>query len=75
MIVSVHEAKTHLSRLLTRVAAGEEVIIHRHGRPAARLVSCEPEPVERQGGADRGRFSVPEDFDDEMSEVTRIFRS
>jgi len=60
--VGVHEAKTHLSRLLTRVAAGEDVVITRSGRPVARLV-----PVERTGrrrlGIDRGRFVIPDDFD------------
>jgi len=60
--VGVHEAKTHLSRLLTRVAAGEDVVITRSGRPVARLV-----PVERTGrrrlGMDRGRFVIPDDFD------------
>ncbi|MCP5522816.1 MAG: type II toxin-antitoxin system Phd/YefM family antitoxin [Verrucomicrobiales bacterium] len=75
MVVSVHEAKTHLSKLLTRVAAGEEVIIHRYGRPAAKLVSCETEPADRLGGGDRGQFVVPEDFDQEIPEVTRLFHS
>ena len=60
--VGVHEAKTHLSRLLMQVAAGEEVVITRSGRPVARLV-----PVERTGkrrlGMDRGRFVIPDDFD------------
>lgn len=60
--VGVHEAKTHLSRLLTQVAAGEDVVITRSGRPVARLV-----PVERTGrrklGMDRGRFVIPDDFD------------
>ncbi len=39
--VNVHEAKTHLSRLLTQVEAGEEVIIARNGKPVAQLVPCE----------------------------------
>ena len=60
--VGVHEAKTHLSRLLTQVAAGEDVVVTRSGRPVARLV-----PVERSGrrklGMDRGRFVIPDDFD------------
>ncbi len=60
--VGVHEAKTHLSRLLARVAAGEDIVITRSGRPVARLV-----PVERTGrrklGLDRGRFVIPDDFD------------
>ena len=38
--VNVHEAKTHLSRLLARVEAGEEVTIARNGKPVARLVRC-----------------------------------
>lgn len=62
MKVSVHEAKTHLSRLLRRVAGGEEIIIARAGKPVARLV---PEPGDgpRILGSDRGLFEVPEDFD------------
>lgn len=66
--VNVHQAKTHLSRLLKRVAAGEEVIIARAGKPVARLV-----PVERAGrralGTDRGLFEVPEDFDAPLPEA------
>ena len=42
--VNVHEAKTHLSRLLAQVEAGEEVIIARNGQPVARLV-----PVQKRG--------------------------
>jgi prevent-host-death family protein len=62
MEVGVHEAKTHLSRLLRRVAAGEEIVITSGGEPVARLVSAEP-TKERILGADKGRFVVPDDFD------------
>ena len=66
MIVSVHEAKTHLSRLLREIAAGEDVIITRAGRPVARLVPIEETwPV---FGVDEGRFVVPDDFDDPLDE-------
>ncbi|MBA3621604.1 MAG: type II toxin-antitoxin system Phd/YefM family antitoxin [Actinomycetota bacterium] len=62
MEVGVHEAKTHLSRLLALVASGEEVVINRSGRPVARLV-----PVglsgQRQFGLDEGVYEVGEDFD------------
>jgi prevent-host-death family protein len=61
--VNVHEAKTHLSRLLKRVEAGEEIVIARAGKPVARLVSAEPAPQPRRLGEDEGRFEVPEDFD------------
>lgn len=60
--VGVHEAKTHLSRLLDAVAAGEEVLITRRGRPAARLVAL-PTRAPRAFGADRGRLVIPADFD------------
>lgn len=60
--VGVHEAKTHLSRLLEDVAAGEEVVITRRGEEVASLVPARRSSVRRLG-IDRGRFVVPEDFD------------
>ncbi|HUP65415.1 MAG TPA: type II toxin-antitoxin system Phd/YefM family antitoxin [Thermoanaerobaculia bacterium] len=60
--VTVHEAKTHLSRLLRRVALGEEILISRRGEPIARLVPAVG-GRKRILGVDRGRFEVPEDFD------------
>jgi prevent-host-death family protein len=64
MEVNIHEAKTHLSRLLQRVAAGEEVTIARSGVPVARLVPVEPEKKKiRPLGFDRGRIWVADDFD------------
>ena len=63
--VGVHEAKTHLSRLLRRVAAGEEIIITSGGRPAARLVPVE-RGRERVFGSERGILHVPDDFDDPL---------
>lgn len=60
--VGVHEAKTHLSRLLDDVASGEEIVITRRGAPAARLVGL-PLGSRRVFGIDRGRLVVPEDFD------------
>jgi prevent-host-death family protein len=60
--VGVYEAKTTLSRLLDRVAAGEEIVITRRGEEVARLVPP-PGRRARQLGLDRGVFEVPEDFD------------
>jgi prevent-host-death family protein len=59
--VGVHEAKTHLSRLLERVAAGEEIVITRGRRPVARLVPIHAD--QRVLGEDRGIYEVPGDFD------------
>jgi len=64
MEVNIHEAKTHLSRLLQRVAAGEEVTIARSGVPVARLVPVAPETKKiRPLGMDRGRIWIADDFD------------
>ncbi len=60
--VGVHEAKTHLSRLLERVATGEEIAITCRGQEVARLVPA-PSAGVRRFGLDRGRWAVPEDFD------------
>ena len=60
---NVHEAKTHLSRLLERVAAGEEVVIAKAGVPVARLVPVVKPVDERPLGTERGRWIVPDDFD------------
>ena len=47
--VNVHEAKTHLSALLSEVERGEDVVIARNGTPVARLVRAEPVPKRRRG--------------------------
>ena len=63
MEVNIHEAKTHLSRLLQRVAAGEEVTIARAGVPVARLVAVEPTKSVRPLGFAHGQVWVADDFD------------
>jgi prevent-host-death family protein len=68
--VGVHEAKTHLSRLLEDVAAGEEVVITRRGAEVARLVPSRPDGGRRLG-VDRGVFTVPDDFDAPLPEGVR----
>ena len=61
--VNIHEAKTHLSRLLRRVAAGEEIVIAKAGRPLARLIPIDRPPDERVPGTARDRIIVHADFD------------
>jgi prevent-host-death family protein len=68
--VNIHEAKTHLSRLLRRVAAGEKIVIAKAGRPVARLVPVESTPRTRTPGTARGRFVVHDDFDAPLPEET-----
>lgn len=66
--VGVHEAKTHLSRLLERVEAGEEIIIERRGKPVARL-SAVPPSSPPQFGTDRGAVVIGDDFDAPLPEA------
>ena len=61
--VNVHEAKTHLSKLLARVAAGEEIVIARGGKPVARLVPIEQKRKKRVFGMDKGKVWIADDFD------------
>ncbi len=72
MLVNVHEAKTHLSRLLDRAAAGEEIVIGRAGKPVARLVPLDVRPP-RIFGALAGQIWISDDFDDPDEELTRLF--
>ena len=71
--VNIHEAKTHLSRLVERAAAGEEIIIARAGRPVARLVPLREPREPRKLGGWEGRVWIADDFDDEDPEITRLF--
>lgn len=61
--VNIHEAKTHLSRLVERVEAGQEVVIARAGRPVARLVPYRRRTAPRQPGQWRGLVRIASDFD------------
>jgi prevent-host-death family protein len=71
--VNVHEAKTHLSRLLERVERGEEVVISRAGTPVARLVAVERPPRRRVPGGWKGRVWIADDFDETDEEIIRLF--
>jgi prevent-host-death family protein len=61
--VNIHEAKTHLSRLVERVEEGEEIVIARAGRPVARLVAFRARSESRIPGVWRGRVRLSPDFD------------
>ncbi|HET9210387.1 MAG TPA: type II toxin-antitoxin system Phd/YefM family antitoxin [Thermoanaerobaculia bacterium] len=70
---NVHEAKTHLSRLLDRVAEGEEIVIAKSGRPVAKLVRVNLEP--RKPGRLKGRIHIAPDFDEPLpDEILTAFQ-
>ena len=62
MNVNIHEAKTHLSRLLKAAEQGEDVVICRDGEPVARLVPVQP--ASRPVGIWKGQGWIADDFDD-----------
>ncbi len=66
--VNVHEAKTHLSRLLERVAAGEEIIISKANKPMAKLTPLSKPQMDRVPGLDKGIIEIPDDFDAPLPE-------
>jgi prevent-host-death family protein len=64
--VNVHEAKTKLSELLSRVEAGEEITIAKAGRPVARLVPVREKAVVRVAGTAKGKVAIGRDFDEPL---------
>ena len=74
--VNIHEAKTHLSRLIERASKGESFIIAKAGKPMVRVVPIEPEVpyVPQRLGFMRGKMRIPDDFDTMYAdEITRMF--
>ena len=71
--VNIHQAKTHLSRLLERVATGEEILIAKSGKPIAKLVPLPAEP--RRPGRLKGKIQIHEDFDAPLPQaMAKAFR-
>lgn len=73
--VGMHEAKTHLSRLVERVEAGEDVVIQRNGKPVVRLVPVteEPRSLASVRGVWRGRMRIADDFDELPADIAAAF--
>jgi prevent-host-death family protein len=67
--VNMHEAKTHLSRIVKEVAEGEDVVISRSGTPVVRLVPVEEAKRPRKPGSMKGKVWISPDFDEEMPEI------
>ena len=64
--VNVHDAKTHFSRLVDAAANGEEIIIAKAGKPAARLVPLERVKSARRFGALKGKIRISDDFNEAL---------
>jgi len=75
VIVNIHEAKTHLSRLVARAAAGEDIVIGKAGVPVARLVAYRGTETALRFGYWKGRLTMADDWDSEETNhtVERLF--
>lgn len=72
--VNIHQAKTELSKLVERVEAGEEIVIARAGKPAAKLVPLTRSRGHRRLGMLDGKFQIPDDFNAPLPDsVIRAF--
>jgi prevent-host-death family protein len=73
--VGMHEAKTHLSRLVESVRGGEEVIIERSGKPVAKIVRYDEQPrgLLALKGVWKGKGHIPDDFDELPEDLQRAF--
>jgi len=73
--VGMHDAKTHLSKLVARAEAGEDVVIQRNGKPVVRLVPVaeEPRSLASVRGAWHGRVRMAEDFDELPEDIAEAF--
>jgi prevent-host-death family protein len=73
MVVNIGEAKTRLSRLVERAAAGEEIVIAKAGKPMAKLVPYKAPPKRRIPGAWKGKVWLSPDFDELPPEIYEAF--
>jgi prevent-host-death family protein len=72
--VNIHEAKTHLSRLVDAAAKGEPFIIAKAGKPLVKVVPIDTPAAPRRLGFMRGQFTVPDDFDTmDQEEIEKLF--
>ena len=68
-IYNLYRAKTSLSKLVDRAAAGEEIVIAKAGKPLAKLVPCTTPAVPRKPGGWEGRIWISPDFDEPLPEA------
>jgi len=73
-VTNIHEAKTHLSKLIEQAERGEEVVIARAGKPVVRLVQYkEPAKSVRQPGAWKGKVKILPGFYEADKEIEKMF--
>lgn len=71
--INIHEAKTNLSKLIEKTQKGEDIIISKAGQPVAKLVAYKQPLKPRKLGLLKGKIHVPDDFDEEVEEINKLF--
>lgn len=66
MVINIHEAKTHFSRLINRALSGEEIIIAKNGKPLIKLSPIDRRSMNREPGLSRGKVMYTADFTDPL---------
>ncbi len=66
--VNIHEAKTHLSKLIKKVINGEEVIIAKGNKPIVKIVNLEISSTNRKIGSAKGKIKIAADFDESIDD-------
>jgi len=74
-VINVQEAKTHLSRLIDAAAAGEFILLAKHGKPLAKLSPYAPELESRSLGGFEGQIKIADDFDEEDPRIRVLFEN
>jgi len=74
LTVNIHEAKTHLSRLIEQAIKGEPFIIAKAGKPLVKVTALEPAKPAKRLGFLEGQFNIPDDFDQMgQDEIIKLF--
>jgi len=71
--INIHEAKTHLSQIIERVARGESVIIGKAGKPMAVLSPYAATKIPRKAGSMKGKIHIADDFDADDDLIADLF--
>lgn len=74
MLVNIHDAKTHFSKLINQALNGDDIIIARSGKPLVRLIPYTTETEIRKGGQLRGLIEISENFNDDLpDDILKLF--
>ncbi len=72
-IINVHQAKTNLSKLISFVLEGQEIVIAKAGKPVVKIVAYKETPKSRKPGLLKGKIFLSDDFTSEDEKINKLF--